>query len=125
MYSLKQVKTLALCGRDSGRSLPLWRGFLLVPFVLVCLAFAPQIYAQGGGPCLDGCDNNFGTFQGNSAMISNTGAANSAFGWRSLFSNTTCRFNTGCGGGTLTLNNADSNTAIGAGAMLVNISGMR
>ena len=125
MYLSNQVKTLASCGRDPGRSLPLWRGFVLVPLILLCFAFAPQMHAQGGGPCLDGCDNNFGTFQGDSAMISNTGAANSAFGWRSLFTNTTGRFNTGLGAGTLVLNTAESNTAVGAGAMLVNISGMR
>src|ERR1043166_8471559 len=58
MYTLNQVKTLASCGRDPGRSLPLWRGFLLVPLILVCSAFVPQIHAifpppDGGYPALD------------------------------------------------------------------------
>jgi len=122
MYSLNQVKTLVLCGRDPARSLPLWRGFLLIPLILVCFAFAPQTRAQGGGSCLDGCDTNFGTFQGQDALLFNgaVGAGNSAFGWRSLYFNTGS-FNTGFGGGTLALNLADSNTAVGAAAMILNI----
>jgi hypothetical protein len=48
---------------------------------------------------------------------------NSAFGAFSLFSLTAGFFNTGCGAGTLDLNNADSNTAVGAAALLLNTSG--
>src|SRR5262249_8647751 len=107
-------------------SLPLWRGFLLIPLILVCFAFTPQIRAQGGGSCLDGCDANFGTFQGQDALLNNggVGAGNSAFGWRSLFFNTGS-FNTGFGGGTLALNIADSNTAVGAAALLLNTDSTR
>src|SRR5262249_5478418 len=43
--------------------------------------------------------------------------------WRPLFFNTTGNFNTGVGGGALNLNNADSNTAVGAAALLLNTSG--
>jgi hypothetical protein len=114
MYSLNQVNKLVSCGRDPARSLPLWRGFLLIPLILVCSALSSQ--AQ----CVDGCDNNFGTFQGDSAMINNTGLGNSAFGWRSLFSNTVGNFNTAIGP-SLVLNNADSNTAVGASALLLNV----
>jgi len=45
MYSLNQVNKLVSCGRDPARSLPLWRGFLLIPLILVCFAFAPQTRA--------------------------------------------------------------------------------
>ena len=124
MYTLNQVKTLASCGRDPGRSLPLWRGFLLVPLILVCFAFAPQMHAILPPP--DGGYPNFNTAEGEDALfLTTTASANTGIGWRSLFSDTTARFNTGCGGGTLALNNGESNTAVGAGAMLVNISGMR
>jgi hypothetical protein len=44
-------------------------------------------------------------------------------GWYSLFSVDTNSFNTGIGAGALALNNADSNTAVGTAAMLLNTSG--
>ena len=50
MYSLNQVNKLVSCGRDPARSLPLWRGFLLIPLILVCFAFAPQTRAIVTGP---------------------------------------------------------------------------
>ena len=88
--------------------------------VLVCFALLPQARGQ----CVDGCDSNFGTFQGDGALIGNTtGAGNTAFGWRSLFSNTDASFNTGVGGGALSLNTGDSNTAVGAAALLLNTDG--
>ena len=62
MYSLNQVKTLASCGRDPGRSLPLWRGFLLVPLILVCFALTPQMQAIVPPP--DGGYPNFNTAEG-------------------------------------------------------------
>src|SRR5207247_3728251 len=89
--------------------------------VLACFAFLPGAQAT----CRDDCDN-FGTFQGDDALISNTlGTGNTAFGWRSLFSNTDGSFSTGVGAGALVLNNADSNTAVGAAALLLNTSGTR
>src|SRR5262249_33797753 len=115
MYSLNQVNKLVSCGRDPARSLPFWRGFLLIPLILVSSALSSQ--AQ----CRDGCDNSFGTFQGDSAMIVNTGLGNSAFGWRALFGNTVGNFNTALGLATLVLNNADSNTAVGAAALVLNV----
>jgi hypothetical protein len=87
--------------------------------VLACFALLPQTQAQ----CVDGCDSNFGTFQGDNALINNIGAGNTAFGWRSLFSNTDGSFNTALGGGALVLNNASSNTAVGAAALLLNTTG--
>ena len=128
MYSLNQVKMLASCGRDPARSLPLWRGFLLIPLILVCFAFAPQMHAQLSPPP-DGCygDNTlFNTAEGCDALFLNTtGTGNAGIGWRSLYSDSTGNFNTGCGGGVLALNNADSNTGVGAAALLLNDSGTR
>jgi hypothetical protein len=78
-----------------------------------CFAFLPGAQGQ----CLDGCDCNFGTFQGDGALITNTiGSGSTAFGWRSLFANTDGSFNTGIGGGALVLNNGTSNTAVFFGA---------
>jgi hypothetical protein len=91
----------------------------IVP-VLACFALLPR----GQGQCLDGCDSNFGTFQGDGALISNAGSGNTAFGWRALFSNLDGSFNTAVGGGALILNNGGSNTAVGAGALLLNTTGV-
>ena len=46
MYSLIELKTLVSCGRDPARSLPLRRGFLLIPLILACFAFLPQMQAR-------------------------------------------------------------------------------
>ena len=124
MYSLNQVKTLVSCGRDPARSLPLRRGFLLIPLILVCFAFAPQMHAVSPPP--DGCYPNFTTAEGCNALSSlTTGAGNTGVGWYSLFADTSGAFNTATGAGALVLNNGDSNTAVGTVAMLLNISGMR
>ena len=45
MYSLIQLKTLVSCGRDPARSLPLRRGFLLIPLILVSFALCQQVQA--------------------------------------------------------------------------------
>src|SRR5947208_16223156 len=101
MYSLNQVKTLALCGRDPARSLPLWRGLLLIPLILVCFAFAPQMHAQLS-PRPDRCygDNTlFNTAEGCDALFRNTTrTGNVGLGWRSLYSDTTGNFKTCCAG---------------------------
>lgn len=98
--------------------------------VLIAVAFtfltvaAPTPNASGVVPRPDGCYPSFTTAEGCDALnLLTSGAANTALGWRSLFSNTTGGFNTGVGTGTLVLNNADSNTAVGAAAMLLNMSG--
>jgi len=96
------------------------RALVRVALFLGCFAFLPGAQAD----CLDGCDSNFGTFQGDDALISNTiGAGNTALGWRSLFSNIDGSFNTAVGGGALVLNNGSSNTAVGAAALLLNTTG--
>jgi endosialidase-like protein len=88
--------------------------------VVTCFALLPGAQAQ----CVDGCNNNFGTFQGDGALINNVaGAGNTAFGWRALFFTSATSFNTGVGGGALALNNSDDNVAVGAAALLLNTSG--
>ena len=42
MYSLNQVNNLVSCGRDPARSLPFWRGFLLIPLILVWLCICAE-----------------------------------------------------------------------------------
>jgi len=88
--------------------------------VVACFALLPGAQAQ----CVDGCDSNLGTFQGDGALINSTGTGNTAFGWRSLFSDTDGSFNTAIGGGALALNDGGSDTAVGAGALLLNTTGV-
>src|SRR3954466_807453 len=110
MYSLNQVNKLVSCGRDPARSLPLRRGFLLIPLILVCFAFSPQMQAVSPPP--DGFYPNFTTAEGQNALLNLVGGAgNTAVGWFSLFGDVNGSFNTGLGAGTLALNSADSNTA--------------
>src|ERR1051325_11564681 len=107
MYSMVQLKTLVSCGREPARSLPLRRGFLLIPLILVCFAIplaahaAPQALPTpiAGNP--DGCYPGFTTAEGCKALQHlTTGAGNTAVGWYSLFEATTGSYNTGLGGRT-------------------------
>jgi trimeric autotransporter adhesin len=125
MYSMVQLKTLVSCGREPARSLPLRRGFLLIPLILVCFAFLSQMQAAPNvSPTPDGCYSGFTTAEGCKALQNlTTGAGNTAVGWYSLFEATTGSYNTGLGGGTLVLDTADSNTATGAAALLLNGTG--
>jgi uncharacterized coiled-coil protein SlyX len=124
MYSLNQVNKLVSCGRDPARSLPFWRGFLLIPLILVCFAVAPQTRAVSPPP--DGGYPGFNTAEGDNALKFLIGGfGNSAFGWFSNFSAVGASFNTGAGAGTLALNTADANTAVGAAALILNGQGGR
>jgi hypothetical protein len=124
MYSLNQVKKLVSCGRDPARSLPLWRGFLLIPLILVCFAFAPQTRAITPAP--DGCYPQFTTAEGCDALkFVTSGSANTALGWRSLYDAFGASFNTAAGAGTLVLNRGDANTAVGTAALILNAQGTR
>jgi hypothetical protein len=126
MYPLNQLKTLVSCGRDPARSLPLRRGFLLIPLILVCFAFSPNAQAapRPETPDPGAVGGTLNTADGQSALAFVTsGIANSAFGAFSQFSITTGNFNTAVGAGALDLNNADSNTAVGAAALLLNTFG--
>ncbi len=88
MHSLNQVNKLVSCGRDPARSLPFWRGFLLIPLILVCFAFAPQRANAAPQTPDPAATRPFNTADGDSALVdlNITGAANTAFGWFSLVS---------------------------------------
>src|SRR5437764_1362717 len=114
MYSLNQVNKLVSCGRDPARSLPLWRGFLLIPLILVCFAFAPNAQTAPETPDPPPIPGAFNTGDGTNALRTNiTGAGNSAFGFDSIAQNIRGSFNTGAGAFTLLFNRADENTAVG------------
>jgi uncharacterized coiled-coil protein SlyX len=127
MYSLKQVNKLVSCGRDPARSLPLWRGFLLIPLILVCFTFAPQTRAAVElVPPPDGCYPGFTTAEGCDALkFVTTGVGNTGLGWRALFSADGSSFSTGVGAAALVLNRGDANTSVGAAALLLNTFGGR
>src|SRR5215813_12575136 len=91
---------------------------LFVACTLLCFALVRG--TQAVVPAPDGCYPNFTTAEGCQALNSLTnGAGNTGVGWRSLFLNSTASFNTAIGTGALLLNNADSNTAVGAAALLL------
>jgi len=127
MYSLTQVNKLVSCGRDPARSLPLWRGFLLIPLILVCFTFAPQTRAAVDVvPAPDGCYPGFTTAEGCDALkFLTTGVGNTGLGWRALFSADGASFNTGVGAAALVLNRGDANTSVGVAALLLNSFGGR
>jgi trimeric autotransporter adhesin len=94
---------------------------LLVTLSLVCLALLPGMPAVIPPP--DGGYPNFTTAEGTNALKNlTTGAANTALGWYSLFSDTDGSFNTATGAGSLLFNTGNSNTAIGAASLLFNVT---
>src|SRR6516225_167624 len=122
MYSSNQVNKLVSCGRDPARSLPLRRGFLLIPLVLICFAFSPGAQAVP----VDGDIGGGNTAEGFNALFFLPGAGggfNSGFGWFSGAFNTTGFFNTSIGAGSLDLNGTgSSNSAAGTAALLLNLA---
>src|ERR687888_665067 len=94
--------------------------FVAILPVLACFAVLPGAQAVCNR---DDCDG-FSTFQGTDALLNNIGAANTAFGWKSLFANADGSFNTGLGAGALVLNNGSDNTAAGTAALLLNTTGI-
>src|SRR5438552_11780411 len=133
MYSLIELKTLVSGGRDPAPSLPLRRGFLLIPLILVCFAFLPQMQAGlppeiPGNP--DGCYPAFTTAEGCNALHQlGGGVGNTAVGWYSNFLAGDASFNTSLGAGTLALTSrtgagtaGNDNTAVGTAAMILNLT---
>ena len=96
---------------------------VIITVALLCLAATgPRVQAVTPPP--DGGYPGGNTAEGQNALLSRTtGGFNAAIGWQSLRGLTTGSFNTGVGAGTLALNNADQNTATGAGALLSNTIG--
>jgi trimeric autotransporter adhesin len=95
---------------------------VLITFAVVCFALVQNTQAVIPPP--DGGYPGGNTAEGTKALLSQTtGGYNAAIGWSSLESLTTGSFNTGVGAGTLALNNADQNTATGAGALLFHATG--
>src|SRR6266511_4402045 len=92
-------------------------------FALACVAALTD--AQAVVPPPDGGYPNFNTAEGQNALLSlTTGAANTAVGWYSLFSDTEGGFNTATGAGALLFNTTGfNNTAVGAAALLNNTEG--
>jgi hypothetical protein len=88
---------------------------------LVGFALCQQVQAQET-PDPGSVGGSFSTADGTNALASvTTGAANSAFGWFSLWLDTDGSFNTGVGAGTLIFNTSGvDNTAVGAAALLFN-----
>ncbi len=124
IHSLNQGNKLVSCGRDPARSLPLWRGFLLIPLILVCFAFAPQTRAVVPAP--DGGYPGNNTAEGSAALFSLfSGVGNTAVGRQALFFDVTGSYNTAVGFASLGRNLASLNTAVGAAAMLFNTTGTR
>ena len=132
MYSLIELKTLVSSGRDPARSLPLRRGFLLIPLILVCFAFSPQTQANlppeiilPGSP--DGCYAGFTTAEGCNALHQlGAGIGNTGVGWYANFLAGDASFNTSVGAAALALDSgvgAGQNTAVGTAAMILNLSG--
>src|SRR5436305_14604541 len=93
--------------------------FTTILSVLASFAFLPRIQAAPDvvpGP--DGCYPGFTTAEGCNALKSlGSGAGNTGVGWYSLYSVGGGNYNTGIGAGTLVLNTADSNTAVGAASL--------
>src|SRR5262249_26581463 len=124
MYPLNQLKSLVSCGRDPARSLPLRRGFLLIPLMLVCFALSPQTQAipqpntpdPGAKPVSDTADGQ------NSLLSITSGIHNSGFGFDALLSNSDASFSTAVGSAALLVSNAPENVGVGCGALLLNVA---
>src|SRR6266480_7743016 len=82
--------------------------------VLACFALLPQTRADDPVPPSNTAD-------GQGALLSiTTGLYNSAFGFLSVLSLSDANFDTGVGAGALLVDNGGSNTAVGAGALFSN-----
>ena len=87
-------------------------------FLAFLCVLAAEPKAQAVIPPPDGGYSGGNTAEGTNALLSQTtGEFNAAIGWSSLGGLTTGNFNTAIGAGTLLVNNADQNTATGAGAL--------
>ena len=116
------MKTITKLIKHSMNRWPLRRGFIVIPMVLVCFAFAPALQAVTPAP--DGGYPNRNTAEGDDALFSLTsGDGNTALGFQALYLNTTGEHNTAVGREALFNNTNNNNTAIGVVALYSNTTG--
>jgi endosialidase-like protein len=91
---------------------------------LVCFELCQQAQSATDTPDPGGSLPTSNTADGQGALSSlTTGLYNSAFGFLSVLSLSDANFDTGVGAGALLLDNGGTNTAVGAGALLNNTGG--
>jgi hypothetical protein len=91
---------------------------------LVCFGLCQQVQSATDTPDPFGTLPTSNTADGQGALGSlTTGLYNSAFGFLSVLSLSDANFDTGVGAGALLLDNGGTNTAVGAGALLTNSTG--
>jgi hypothetical protein len=97
--------------------------FRTVLSALVCFGLCQQVQSATDTPD-PGSISLSNTADGDLALAGlTTGIYNSAFGFYALLSNADANFNTGVGAGVLLVNTASENTAVGAGALFSNVDG--
>ena len=97
--------------------------FTTVLSALVCFGLCQQVQSATDTPD-PGSISLSNTADGDLALVGlTTGIYNSAFGFYALLSNADANFNTGVGAGVLLVNTASENTAVGAGALFSNVDG--
>src|ERR1044071_10024865 len=97
--------------------------FTTALFTLVCFGLCQQVQSATDTPD-PGPLTTSNTAHGQGALGSlTTGLYNSAFGFLAVLSLSDANFDTGVGAGALLLDNGGTNTAVGAGALLTNSTG--
>ena len=95
--------------------------FTTVLSALVCFGLCQQVQSATDTPD-PGSISLSNTADGDLALAGlTTGIYNSAFGFHALLSNADANFNTGVGAGVLLVNTASENTAVGAAALFSNV----
>src|SRR5438876_12373910 len=91
---------------------------------LVCFGLCGQVQSATDTPDPGGSLPTSNTADGQGALGSlTTGLYNSAFGFLSVLSLSDANFDTGIGAGALLVDNGGQNTAVGAGALFSNTTG--